>query len=230
MVIGSGVWGGVKSLIAGVLLSHAFSGELKAVSIVNEAVQDRVAEGGITDDIVPMFDGDLTGDDGRGATMAIIKDLQKVAPFGRIEYRQAPIIKDEELNASEVFEQAAVATVAPSKGERLEEARDAIILNRTIITAGFVSEGAGNPTLAEPGCPCDEEVLIAIDPVAGDKFGEDSAVDAAWRAPIDVFHTCALAQRGELEARRQTFGVSFGGFAIDKKSDAFLERQGIEIR
>ena len=82
MVIGSGVWGGVKSLIAGVLLSHAFSGELKAVSIVNEAVQDRVAEGGITDDIVPMFDGDLTGDDGRGATMAIIKDLQKVAPFG----------------------------------------------------------------------------------------------------------------------------------------------------
>lgn len=43
MIIGSGVWGGVKSLIAGVLLSHAFSGELKAVSIVNEAVEDRVA-------------------------------------------------------------------------------------------------------------------------------------------------------------------------------------------
>ena len=33
MVIGSGVWGGVKSLIAGVLFSHAFSGELKAVSV-----------------------------------------------------------------------------------------------------------------------------------------------------------------------------------------------------
>ncbi len=46
MVIGSGVWDDVKSLIAGVLLSHAFSGELKAVSIVNEAVQDCVAEGG----------------------------------------------------------------------------------------------------------------------------------------------------------------------------------------
>ncbi len=64
MVIGSGVWGGVKSLIAGVLLSHAFSGELKAVSVVNDAVQDRVAEGGVADDVVPMFDGDLAGDDG----------------------------------------------------------------------------------------------------------------------------------------------------------------------
>ena len=90
-------------MIAGVLFSHAFSGELKAVSIVNEAVQDRVAEGGVTDDVVPMFDGDLAGDDGRGATMAIIKDLQKVAPFGRIENRQAPVVEDEELNAPDGF-------------------------------------------------------------------------------------------------------------------------------
>ena len=51
-------------MIAGVLLSHAFSGELKAVSVVNDAVQDRVAEGGVADDVVPMFDGDLAGDDG----------------------------------------------------------------------------------------------------------------------------------------------------------------------
>ena len=42
------IWGGVKSLIAGVLFSHAFSAELKAMSIMNEAVQDRVAEGGVT--------------------------------------------------------------------------------------------------------------------------------------------------------------------------------------
>jgi len=43
------------------------SPELKAVSVVNEAVQDGVAEGGVSDNFVPMFDGDLAGDDGRGA-------------------------------------------------------------------------------------------------------------------------------------------------------------------
>ena len=103
MVIGSGVWDDVKSLIAGVLLSHAFSGELKAVSIVNEAVQDCVAEGGVAYDVMPMFDGDLAGDDCRGTPMAVVKDLQKIAPFGRIENRQAPVIKDEELNAPDGF-------------------------------------------------------------------------------------------------------------------------------
>ena len=79
MVIGSGVWDDVKSLIAGVLFSHAFSGELKAVSIVNEAVQNCVAEGGVADDVMPMFDGDLAGDDCRGTPMAVVKDLQKIA-------------------------------------------------------------------------------------------------------------------------------------------------------
>ena len=64
MVIGSGVGVGVKSLIAGVLLSHAFSGELKAVSVVNETVQDGVTQGGVADDVMPEFDGDLAGDDG----------------------------------------------------------------------------------------------------------------------------------------------------------------------
>src|SRR5665647_387936 len=158
MVIGSGVRVGVKSLIAGVLFSHAFSSELKAVSVVNEAVQDGVAQGGIADNFVPMFDGDLAGDDGRGATVAIIQDLQKVAPFGRIENRKAPVIEDQELNAADGFEQAAISAVAASQGERLEQARDAVILDRTIVAAGFVAEGAGNPALAEPGCSRDENL------------------------------------------------------------------------
>ena len=71
-------------MIAGVLLSHAFSGELQAVSVVNEAIQDGVSQSGVTNNVVPMFNRDLAGDDGGGATVAIIEDLQKVAPFGRI--------------------------------------------------------------------------------------------------------------------------------------------------
>ena len=72
-------------MIAGVLLSHAFSGELQAMSVVNETVQDSVAQGGVANDVVPEFHGDLAGYDGRGAAVAIIEDLQKVAPFRWIE-------------------------------------------------------------------------------------------------------------------------------------------------
>ena len=75
----------VPAVPGSVAYCYAFSGELKAVSVVNEAVQDGVGEGSVAQNVVPMFDRDLAGNDGRGATVAIIQDLQKVAPFGRIE-------------------------------------------------------------------------------------------------------------------------------------------------
>jgi len=50
---------------------------------VNEAIQDGVAEGWVADNVVPMFNRDLAGNEGGGAAVAIIEDLQEVAPFGR---------------------------------------------------------------------------------------------------------------------------------------------------
>ena len=61
------------------------------MSVVDEAIQDGVAEGWVADNVVPMFNRDLTGDDGGGVTVAIIEDLQKVAPFGRIENRKTAV-------------------------------------------------------------------------------------------------------------------------------------------
>jgi hypothetical protein len=48
-----------------------------------------------------MFGGYLAGNDGGGATVAIVENLQKVAPFGWVENRKAPIVEDQELNAAE---------------------------------------------------------------------------------------------------------------------------------
>jgi hypothetical protein len=76
MVIGSGVWGGVKSLITGVLFSHAFSGELKAMSIVNEAVQDGVGVCGVPDRVMPRAHWELACDDGGATSVAILEDLE----------------------------------------------------------------------------------------------------------------------------------------------------------
>ena len=63
---------------------------------------------------------------------------------------ESPVVEDEELNATDGFEQAAIAAVASSEGERLEQARDAMILDRAIVAASFVTEGASNPAFLSP--------------------------------------------------------------------------------
>ena len=133
------------------------------------------------------------------------------------------------MNPPEDFEQAAIAAVAGREGERLEQARDAMILDRSVVAASLVTEGAGNPALAQPGCSGDEQVLVAVNPVAADESGEDGAIDAAWRSPIDVFHACALAQRGELEAHGETFGVALGGFRAGSASSSRARWRRVEM-
>ena len=41
--------------------------------------------------------------------MAIITELQKVTPFGRIQNREPPIVEDQELNAAEGLDHIATS-------------------------------------------------------------------------------------------------------------------------
>ena len=43
-------------------IAQGFTTELDAVGVVNDAVEDGVGEGRIADDVVPLRDGNLTGD------------------------------------------------------------------------------------------------------------------------------------------------------------------------
>lgn len=52
------------------------------MGIVDEAVEDGVSEGGISDSLVPVLDRKLACDDGGAATMAILQDFQQIASLG----------------------------------------------------------------------------------------------------------------------------------------------------
>ena len=58
--------------------SHRSALERYAVRVVEQPVEDGVAEGGIADDIVPVLDGDLAGEQGATAGIAVVEDLEEV--------------------------------------------------------------------------------------------------------------------------------------------------------
>ena len=98
MGVGSDFHGCVKFGALRGDLSHAVSMECEAVSVVDEAVEDGVGDGRIGDDIVPIFDRHLAGDDGRSALVAIIDDFEEIATLLAGERREAPIVKDEQID------------------------------------------------------------------------------------------------------------------------------------
>jgi len=51
--------------------SEAVAGEIDPVCDVDDAIEDGVGVGWVPDDVMPLIDGDLAGDDGRSAPVGL---------------------------------------------------------------------------------------------------------------------------------------------------------------
>jgi hypothetical protein len=69
---------GVKFLF----LSPRSSFQLNAVGIVNQPIQNGIGDGWIPDMVMPVFDGELARNKGRGIAVAVLNDFQKISSFG----------------------------------------------------------------------------------------------------------------------------------------------------
>ena len=63
------------------MTSHRRSFEMDGVGMVYEPIKDGIAEGGVADDIVPVLDGELTGDEGCSTRVAVLEDFEEVSAF-----------------------------------------------------------------------------------------------------------------------------------------------------
>ena len=77
--IGSSLGLVVKRAFFGGVFAHAFSFDLQTMGVVDEAVEDGVGERGIADDVVPLIDRNLAGDQNRRALMAVFEDFEEVS-------------------------------------------------------------------------------------------------------------------------------------------------------
>ena len=93
------------------------------MSIVDDAVQDRVAESWIRDNVMPLGYGDLTGDQEGSLVVAIIDDLEQIATLIGAERLGSPIVDDDEIGSLERVHQTQETAFAAGLSEIGEEAR-----------------------------------------------------------------------------------------------------------
>ena len=72
--------------------AHGASFERDAVSVVEQPVEDGVAEGGIAYDLMPVVDGDLAGHEGSLSSVSVVEDLQVVTASEVVEAGKTPVI------------------------------------------------------------------------------------------------------------------------------------------
>ena len=117
---------------------------------MNEAVENGVGISRVADEGMPFIDGDLAGEDCRAAPITLLEDLVEVTTCASIERFEAPVVEDEELDASKAAQDAGIAAVAAGEREFGEKFGDALVENRAVITTSLVTERTGKPTFADP--------------------------------------------------------------------------------
>src|ERR1700738_3115522 len=79
--------------------AQAVPGEIDAMGVVHEAVEDGVGIGRVADHLVPFVDGDLAGEEGRAAAVAFFEDFIEIAAGAGVERVESPIVENEQLGA-----------------------------------------------------------------------------------------------------------------------------------
>ena len=75
-------------------LAQALAGQLDAIGVVDDAVEDGVGERWDADQIVPAVHGNLTGEDERALVVTILDDFEQIACLVGRERFGAPIIEN----------------------------------------------------------------------------------------------------------------------------------------
>lgn len=94
---------------------------------VDEAIEHGVGDGRVADMLVPMRDRQLAGDDGGGAAVSVVDDLQEVAALFGGEWDDAPVVEDQHLDARQVLEHAGIAAVAAGEAKVFKQPRHSMV-------------------------------------------------------------------------------------------------------
>jgi len=175
------------------------------MGVVDEAVQDGVGVSGVPNNLVPGGQGKLGGDDRRSAAVSLLEDFEQVMAGAGVEGFEAEVVEDEQIGAAKGFDEARMAPVAPGERQVLAELRPAMIEDGAIVAAGFLADGAGEPTLADARRADQGQIVVSVDPFALLELLEQGAVQTADGAIVDVLDTRLLAQFCGAQPRGQAF-------------------------
>ncbi len=134
--------------------AQAFSAEFDAIGVVNDAIENGVGDGGIADDLLPVLEQQLAGDEDRSDVAAILDNFEEVAALVGVEGGRFPVVDDEKFGLRS--QHAGMPSIATRQGKCCEQARRPAVDDREIIAAGFVAERAGQVAFADAAWPGDQ--------------------------------------------------------------------------
>ena len=99
---------------------------LDDVAVVGQAIEQRGGHFGITEDARPFTEGEVGGDDDRGALVEPADEVEQELPAGLSEWQIAEFVEDDEVHARQMIGEPTLPSVAGLGLELVDEIDDAV--------------------------------------------------------------------------------------------------------
>jgi hypothetical protein len=168
--------------------------QVNPIGIMDQAAQDRISNGWISNVPMSIVNGQSTGNDGRGMTMPILDDLQEIPSFRVCHGSQSEVIEHEEMDFAELRHDSSVTAISFCQCEVIIELGGTEIEGPVALTASFVSKSTSEEGFADCSGACDDDALVLFDPIARAKTHHNGSVDPSRVLVADVFETGIVLQ------------------------------------
>jgi hypothetical protein len=139
-------------------------GTIGSSPMVN-AVEDRISERRLADDIVPRCDGQLAGDHGRAAAVSFLDDFHKIAALRGRQPVRPPVVEDQQVGFGDAAEQAGKASFAMGQFQALEEAWHPFVDHGDAVATGLSRQGTAKPGFPDTTRAGDDQIALFGDPL-----------------------------------------------------------------
>lgn len=167
--------------------------------------QDSVGQGRFVDELMPLGDGKLGGDDDRFAGIAFLHHLEQGQSDLRIEWLQADVIEDNQRRSLLMVDLLEIAAIQHDQGYLLDEAVHVEEQGTVSLHASVVSQCSGDEALSAAGRSSDQEVLCLLDVCAFQQHAPLLPGQFSGRRARDIL---GLGREPELR-RLETVGCAF---------------------
>src|SRR5262249_30839622 len=154
--------------------------------------------------------------------MPILDDLHEIASLTSAEAVGTEIVQNEQIDLCQSAEETSEATVAVRELELCEETWHARVIGAVTLAAGPLSQGAGEPGLAQSAFPANEKIAFLGNPAASRELLEERFVELAVRTVVDVLDRgLAVAQARRTQPNLRAIGGAIGDLAVEQECEPF---------
>src|SRR5438552_3424240 len=141
--------------------------------MVEEPIEERGDGRGIAEELAPVVDGAVRGEQRARALVATHDELEEVLGGGGREFPHAEVVDDEQRDAGELVHAVAARAVDAGLGELIEERVGLEVEDPTALLDGGLADCLCEMTLAGARRPEEERIFVLRDEARGGELEDE---------------------------------------------------------